>query len=219
LERTTQDVLAFSAEQVCRLTRLSIRQLRYWDDTEFFSPEYAPGYPKRFFSRVYSFRDVVGLYTIAILRKRYHFPLQKLRRVGEYLHRYHDTPWSSLTLYVAGREIVFKEPGKSFNLLTAQAGQYVFPIELEEVARKVEAKATRLRNRRPSQIGQIERNRYVVHNAPVLAGTRVPTAAVWNLREAGYSTQAIIREFPRLRSRDVDVAVQYEEERRHRKTG
>jgi hypothetical protein len=53
---------------------------------------------------------VVGLYTIGLLRKKYRFPLQKLRAVGKYLLQHHDTPWSSLTLYVAGRDIVFRDP-------------------------------------------------------------------------------------------------------------
>src|SRR2546426_12208594 len=101
------DVLAFSAEQVCRLTGLSLRQLRYWDHTEFFSPEHGSDYGYGAFSRIYTFRDVVGLYTIAILRKKFAFSLQKLRTVGRYLNKHHDTPWSSLTLFVAGREIVF----------------------------------------------------------------------------------------------------------------
>jgi hypothetical protein len=35
-----QVVSIFSAEQVCRLTGLSARQLRYWDLTGFFSPTY-----------------------------------------------------------------------------------------------------------------------------------------------------------------------------------
>src|SRR6266404_2158737 len=103
-------ILAFSTDQVRSLTRLSVRQLRYWDTTGFFSPEYAPGYSYGVFSRVYSFRDVVGLYTIGLLRKRYKFPLQKLRQVGAYLHDHHETPWASLALYVVGQDIVFRDP-------------------------------------------------------------------------------------------------------------
>jgi len=53
-------ILAFSADDVCRVTGLSQRQLAYWDKTGFFAPEFAS--PKeRPFARVYSFRDVVGL--------------------------------------------------------------------------------------------------------------------------------------------------------------
>jgi hypothetical protein len=36
------------------------------------------------------------------------------------------------------------------------------------------------------QIGQFEQTLYVVHNAHVLAGTRIPTRAVWTLNVAAY---------------------------------
>jgi uncharacterized protein (DUF433 family) len=209
-------VLAFSAEQVCRLTDLSSRQLRYWDDTGFFSPEYAPGYPRAAYSRVYSFRDVVSLSAIGLLRKKFEFPIQKLRQVGAYLRRYHDTPWASLALYVAGGDIVFRHPHDPDSYSSALSpGQEVFPIELEALARTVSEKAQSLKARSSEQIGKVLRNRFVVHNMPVLAGTRVPTAAVWNLHEAGYTTERIIEEYPRLAAQDVAAAIQYEKRRRH----
>jgi uncharacterized protein (DUF433 family) len=220
LSHAPASVLAFSTDQVCRLTELSVRQLRYWDQTGFFSPEYAPGYPRAAYSRVYSFRDVVGLSAIGLLRRKFEFPLQKLRQVGAYLHRYHDTPWASLALYVAGHEIIFRHPDGADTFMSAVSpGQKVFPIEMQAVAQAVEEKAEKLKARRPDQIGKIERNRFVVHNMPVLAGTRVPTAAIWNLHGADYSTERIIGEFPRLSPEDVTAAIQYEKRRRQRKAG
>lgn len=209
---------AFSAQQVCRLTGLSLRQLAYWDATEFFEPEYAPGYAYGAFSRVYSFRDVVGLYTIGLLRKRFKFPLQKLRTVGQYLRQYDEAPWSALALYVQGGDIVFRHPSNPEEYSSAvKVGQRVFPLEMETVVRHVEMRANRLRWRRRHQIGKITRNRYIVHNAAVLAGTRIPTSAVWNLHSAGYDTEAIIREYPRLRHADVDAALAYEKKKRRDK--
>src|SRR5919198_170047 len=67
-DESAVEVLAFSSDQVCRLRDLSPRQVRYWDETRFFSPEYAPGYARAAYSRVYSFRDVVGLSAIGLLR-------------------------------------------------------------------------------------------------------------------------------------------------------
>jgi uncharacterized protein (DUF433 family) len=208
-------IVAFSAHQVSSLTRLSLRQLSYWDSTGFFSPEYAPGYSGAF-CRVYSFRDVVGLYTIGLLRKEYGFPLQKLRKVGEYLHRYHETPWASLALFVTGREIVFRDPANPSSYLGAalDPGQSVIAIELKELARRVDTATRQLRARRPAMLGKITRNRYVVHNAPVLAGTRIPTAAVWELHTAGYSERQILREYPRLRVADIESALSYESRKR-----
>jgi len=212
------EYFAFSADQVRRLTGLSLRQLTYWDATEFFAPEYAPGYTYGPFSRVYSFRDVVGLYTIGLLRKKFKFSLQKLRSVGQYLRRYDDAPWSALALYVQAGDIVFRHPSDPGEYASAlKPGQRVFPMEMELVARHVEVRANRLRWRRSHQIGKITRKRYVVHNAAVLAGTRIPTRAVWNLHVAGYDAEAIIREYPRLRPADVEAALTYERKRRRAK--
>lgn len=208
---------AFSANQVSRLTGLSPRQLAYWDTTDFFEPEYAPGYAYGPFSRVYSFRDVVGLYTIGLLRKRFKFPLQKLRIVGQYLRQYADAPWSALELYVQAGDIVLKHPGRDEYSSAVKPGQRVFPLKMEMVAQHVELRANRLRWRRSHQIGKITRNRYIVHNAAVLAGTRIPTSAVWNLNAAGYDTEAIIREYPRLRPADVVAALAYEKTKRRAK--
>src|SRR5437016_3725980 len=109
--------LAFSAKQVCRLTGLSLGQLRYWDETAFFSPEQVSEEGRYgAYSKIYSFRDVVGLYTIALLRKQHRFSLQELRPVGEYLHRYHDTPWASLAFYVAGHSAYFRDPANPESL-------------------------------------------------------------------------------------------------------
>src|SRR5262245_1789784 len=147
MEASDPSVLYFSANQVCRLTDLSLAQLRYWDQTFFFSPEYS-GERVGAFAHVYSFRDVVGLYTIGLLRKRHGFPLQQLRPVGEFLRRFHDAPWSSLTLYVTGRDIAFMALGDSGALLSARLspGQTLLEttLNLERVARHVEAKARRL---------------------------------------------------------------------------
>src|SRR4051794_10446481 len=103
------ELLAFTTEHVCRLTSLSVGQVRYWDKTGFFSPTRMDGV-RRAFSRIYSFRDVVGLRTISILRNEHHVPLQQLRRIGEWLRAHHETPWSSLRFGLAGKEIVFFDP-------------------------------------------------------------------------------------------------------------
>ena len=63
-----------TAENVCRLTGLSARQLAYWDATDFFSPELLDEHRRR----------------------AYRIPLQELRRVGEWLQSHHASPWSSL---------------------------------------------------------------------------------------------------------------------------
>ena len=204
------ELVAFTAEHVCRLTGLSARQVTYWDDTEFFSPTLVDGYRKRAFGRIYSFRDLVGLRTIAILRKQHKIPLQELRRVGEWLQDHHDTPWSSLRFALAGRRVVFFDPDAGVAVEPRGKGQQVLDIALEPIANEMRKAAARLRERGPDQIGQIVRNRYVVHNAWTLAGTRIPTNAIWNLRQAGHDTDAILKEYPRLTAKDIDAALEFE---------
>jgi uncharacterized protein (DUF433 family) len=206
------ELLAFTAEHVARLTGLSERQLRYWDETGFFVPTLLHDHRQRTFGRIYSFRDVVGLRVIAILRKK--VPLQELRRVGEWLHHHeHDTPWSSLRLALAGRQVVFFEPSTGRPVVPRGIGQYVMEVDLEPIANEMRGESAKLRERSSEQLGQIVRNRYVVHNAYVISGTRIPTKAIWRFHSEGYSCQEIIREYPRLTADDVRAAIEFETQR------
>ena len=207
------ELAAFTAEHVCKLTGLSPRQLGYWDQTEFFSPTLLHEHSRRAFGRIYSFRDLVGLRTIGILRKVHQIPLQELRHVGAWLLSQHETPWSSLSFALKGRKVVFHDPVSHSIVEPRGAGQEVLPIALEPIANEMRDAAARLRDRQTEQFGQISRNRYVVHNAWVIAGTRIPTSAVWNFHQAGYSTDAIIREYPRLTPADIVAAIDFERSR------
>lgn len=90
---------------------------------------------------------------------------------------------------------------------------------MEKIANEMSAAAAQLKERKPEEVGKITRQRFVVHNASVLAGTRVPTSAVWNLHEAGYSAPEIIREYPRLKAEDIDAAIAHEEGRKAKQAG
>jgi DNA-binding transcriptional MerR regulator len=205
------ELLAFTTEHVCRLTGLSARQVRYWDDTGFFSPTLVHGV-RRSFSRIYSFRDVVGLRTIAVLRKR--VPLQELRRVGEWLRSHYETPWASLRFGLAGKRIVFFDPLSGVAVEARDGEQTHADIALEPIANEMQRAAEKLRERKADDHGHIVRHRNVVHNAFTLAGTRVPTEAVWSFHKAGYKTAAIIAEFPRLTAKDVKAAIAFEAKRK-----
>jgi DNA-binding transcriptional MerR regulator len=208
-------IWAFSAGDVCRLTGLSLGQLRYWDRTRFFCPQYASDNRRDPFSRVYSFRDLVGLETLATLRKIYKVPLQELRKVNLWPHEQYETatPWASFTFAVEGHKVfVESQPNQPF--VETVSGQEVVLVHLREVARRLERRIGQLRMRARREIGAIERHRFVARNAHVLAGTRIPTLAVWQLHEAGYKPRAIIREFPTLKLRDVNAAIAFEQRRR-----
>lgn len=151
---------------------------------------------------------------IALLRNKHRVPLQELRRVGAWLRDKHSTPWSSLRFALQGRRVVFMDPLRDVAVEPRGAGQEVLSIALEPIANEMRTAAAKLRERRSDQIGQIVRNRYVVHNAWVVAGTRIPTEAIWHFHAAGYTTADIIKEYPRLTRKDVRAAIAFEKERK-----
>ncbi len=214
-----RDFPAYSVDQVCQLSGLTRRQIAYWNQTGFFSPTYAVESPRTPYNRVYSFKDVVGLRTIARLRNTPHsIHLQELHRVATWLSQHPAESWPSLAFYVAGKHVYFEDPESGARLAARPSAQTVLPIAMARIISETRAGIASLRERGPDTIGRIEKHRYVVHNVPVLAGTRIPTKAVWNLSKAGYDTANIIREYPRLRTEDVEAALAYET-KRHTRAG
>ena len=88
-------------------------------------------------------------------------------------------------------------------------------MALEPIADDMRTASAKLRERAKAEIEQIRRNRYVVHNAWVVAGTQDPDRRrSWNFHAAGYDTAAISREYPRLTPKDVRAAVSFERRRK-----
>src|SRR5262245_30993806 len=144
--------LGFTAEQTSKVTGLTMRQLSYWSRTGFFNPEADSG--NRAYGKVYSFRDLVVLRAIGILRNTYRVPLQELRKVGQWLGREHSSPWSSLRLFIAGRQVYFEKPASGAIVAAGPSRQSVMPLELVTVAKDTEAEVTRLQSRGPQDIGE-----------------------------------------------------------------
>jgi DNA-binding transcriptional MerR regulator len=197
---------AFGEEHVERLTGLTRRQLRCWAKTGFFKPSYEVGGV-----RVYTFRDLVALRTLGLLRREHGVSLQHLREVAERLSHLHPDLWLQKTLYVLDKRVVFDDDSSGLRLEPA-SGQIVADVPLRRVMGNVENAARALRDRPPEQIGKVERPRSIAHNAWIVAGTRIPTRAVKRFHDAGYSIKAIIREYPSLTEADVRAALAHEEE-------
>jgi uncharacterized protein (DUF433 family) len=200
------EIQAFTADQVCRLTGLSRAQLGHWDRTRFFVPRYVDTEGGRAYGRVYSFRDVVGLRTLAVLRNEHDVSLQQLRKVGAQLAQMEEAPWASLRFYLAGREVVFENPSTGKLEAARPGSQTVLELDLEPIARAVQDRVSELRRRSPKQLGHVTRHRHVVQNTPVMDGTRIPVAAIRSLSAAGLDVDAIVREYPRLAPEDVRAA-------------
>lgn len=200
-------VSAFSADQVHRLTGLSVHQLRDWDTSGFFAPSFAAEKRRTPYSRIYSFDDVVGLRTLKILRSEHRIPLPQLRKVAKKLMEYAGKPWSELTLYVLNGEVHYLNP-QTLKVEGAVTGQYASLVPISNVVEEMREKANRLRRRADEQKGKIERHRFVVHNQPIVAGTRIPISAIRNFADAGYTHEQIRRQYPSLSTADIQAALE-----------
>jgi len=207
-------ILAFSPDQARSLTGLSDRQLRYWDETGFFSPAIREEIKYSPYARVYSFRDVVGLRALAVMRKKYGVPLQTLRKVGAYLSDRYEEPWSSLSFYIVGKEVFYQEDEAVKR--ADDTGQTVLTFALIRVESDLRTGMRALQRRSPAQVGHITRNRYVASNQYVLDGTRIPTEAIWEFHDAGYDEPAIRGEYGHLSLEDIRAAIAFERRRRRK---
>lgn len=199
-------IAAFSEEHVQHLTKLSKGGLRYWDKTGFFAPAYRDENPRVPFSRVYSFRDIVALGTLEMLRVQNNVPLQQLRKVAQKLSHLKEDLWTNTTLWVLNRKVIFQEPG-STRPQEVVSGQYVLGIELNRVISDTQRDVETMRKRAPEQIGHLSRTRGISRNALVVAGTRIRVASIKRLHEDGYTTAQIIAEYPDLTEADVAAAI------------
>lgn len=195
-------ITAFSVDHASRVTGLSKARLTRWDKLGFFSPERVDtedqGNP---YSRIYSFTDLVGLRTLAVLTDKYRVPLSELTNAARELKKRVNRPWSDIPLAVLKRKVVFDLDTRPVNVTD---GQYAIKnIPLSTIASEVSSRAAELRNRDKALHGTAERHKFVAHNALVLAGTRIPVTAIRSFINSGYSDRAIIKEYPTLTKTDI----------------
>ncbi|MGD1935904.1 MAG: DUF433 domain-containing protein [Candidatus Phaeomarinobacter sp.] len=195
---------------MCRLTGLTRGQLRSWDRAGFFQPRYAYDDRSRPYSRVYSFRDVVGLKTISVLRNDHRVSVQELKKVAKELIRKGYKHWADTKLYVVKKQVYFQHPGTT-EVEGVWDGQLAM-LPIINVIDDVKAAVHKLSVRSSADRCKVERHKFVARNSPVVAGTRIPTASVRRYYEAGYSVDEIISEYPSLTKKDVRAALKYEEQ-------
>jgi uncharacterized protein (DUF433 family) len=199
-------VTAFTEDQVVRLTGISKGQLHYWDNTKFYRPSLAYENRRVASSRIYSFRDVVCLRVLNAIRNESDVPLPRLRQVKLKLQHLGEDLWAKTTLYVLNRNVVFFNPDtdRKEDVVT---GQIVLEIPLKVVSGDMQKAVQRLHRRDKAFIGQFERHRSVLSNQEVIAGTRIPVRSVKAFANAGYSVDAIQKEYPTLTRQDIQAAI------------
>ena len=203
-------IAAFTEDQAARLTGITRSQLRYWDRTGFFAPSMAWRDQGTAYGRLYSFRDLGSLRVLNDLRNRGKVPLPHLREVKKKLAHLGDDLWARTTLYVLNRKVVFWNPDEDARE-EVLSGQATLDIPLRLVRDSLEEDVRKMRDRDESMVGRIDRHKSVVHNAPVIAGTRIPVKSIRTFAKAGYSTEEILREYPTLTARDIQAAIAFEE--------
>jgi|HubBroStandDraft_4_1064222.scaffolds.fasta_scaffold04049_6 uncharacterized protein (DUF433 family) len=208
---TRHVIAAFSEEQTEKLTGITKSQLRYWDNTGFYSPSYTEENRRITFSRVYSFKDIVALRVLNVLRNQFGCSLQHLRDVSARLRALDNNTdrWIDTRLYPLNKRVIWYEPGSELPQEVA-SGQYVSAVVLNDVVQTTKQAVDNLQGKR-TRFGSVEKSRYVMRNAAVISGTRIPVNTIKRFAEAGYTVQQIITEYPDLTEQDVQAAIQYKE--------
>lgn len=207
-DKTPSVIMAFTEDQVKRLTGVSVHQLRHWDRTGFFAPSLGYENRRQAYSRLYSFRDLVCLKILNALRNDAKVPLGHLRGAKERLAHLGDDVWSKTVLYVLNRSVVFdnlETQGKEEVI----SGQGVLQIPLKVITGDMKVAVEKLNRRDKSSICKIESKRGIANSRPVIAGTRIPVDSIMAFAEAGYTAYEIRREYPTLAAEDIAAALRY----------
>lgn len=206
---STAIIGAFSEEQVSKLTGLSHAQLRAWNRRRFIRPEFKAGdNPRRPFTYIYSFKDLLKLRVLNQLRNIYNVPMKELERVERELSGMGDEKWTSQRLWVHNRKVVFEEP-ESSRKREISTKQFVAEIPLEVVTTDARSDIARLNRRDAGDIGKIVKQRHLHASDAVFAGTRIPVEAVLGYLDAGYRDDAIMERLPDIEAADIAAARGY----------
>lgn len=181
------------------LTGLSEDQVGSWRRDGFYIPHYPSG--------LYSFRDIVGLRTLAILRNDRNISRQKLKRFGEWLMERYDEPWSTLRFATDGDEVVLLEDDERMVSASPPGQGHLAPFPVDKVELAMRTRALETSRRAADELGEISRRRGVQGGRACVAGTRIPTSAIMEFHRAGYTAAEIVAEYPGLTEGDVEAAI------------
>ncbi len=203
------ELIAFPDTRAAKLARVSMRRLRYWEETNLVRPSIKRQLSPRNTVRLYSFQDLLSLLVVAELRTERDMSLQHIRRVVQHLRsRGYEAPLRELkfaTFGREGREIYFQHPDGSW-----EGDLRPDQIVLEKVLRldPLRARINQAVRRPAKDAGRVVTLRGVHASAPVFAGTRIRVSTVQDYLQHGYGTDAILEAFPDLRAADVEKARQ-----------
>jgi len=160
--------------------------------------------------RLSDFIDRVCLGVLAKLRSK--VLDDELRRIQPPLRQGAVEGWTYVQIVVRNRRLVWA--GSDADTATTSVASIT--VDVGQGARELHAEIERRRDRGPEVIGKVVRSRTVLGNAWVIAGTRIPTETLWSFHEAGFDTDATIKQYPHLTPEDVQAAMEHERRLRER---
>lgn len=193
---------AFTQDRVMRLTGLSRRQINYWSTTDLLKPSVDERLTPNRPIRLYNFRDMLSLLAIAKLRNE--LSLQAVRTVVAHVRARNFEP-SEVRFVVDGPRVYFQLPDGNWESGFQPGQGVIYTLELEPIR----VLANDAMRRDPASIGKVERRRGALGSKPLIAGTRVPVAAVRRYLERGATTAEILEAYPALEPEDVEAARTY----------
>jgi uncharacterized protein (DUF433 family)/DNA-binding transcriptional MerR regulator len=200
---------AFSETDAAKLTGLTVGQLRAWNSKGFMKPSFFESNLRLPYGKIYSFRDIVSLRVLGQLRNKHKVSLQHLRQVSDNLAHLGDARWIATTLYVLGKRVVLTDPTDE-QRKEVVSGQRVFDIPLRVVVEDTRKAIADMNRRSDAQTGKVVHGKFTLQNEPVFEGTRIPVATIKRYLDAGFTTAAIIAEFPDITLQDIKVASSFE---------
>jgi DNA-binding transcriptional MerR regulator len=198
---------AFTSEKVVALTRLSKRQLQYWDEQGFLSPSLSSrrGKGRR---RLYDFRDLVSLRAAADLRRE-GISLQLIRKVVKHLRELdYASPLAELRFWTSGGRLYFSEAGtiREGRRPAQTIAEIVVPFA--EIVRELEESIESIERARA--VGKVERRRGALGSKALIAGTRITVESIQRLHADGADEAEILEMYPDLVREDVEAALAQE---------
>lgn len=205
MPKVSRIVQAFTDEQASRLARISLGQIRYWDQTRFFEPSIGFENRRVAFSRIYSFDDVVALRVLGELRNHYDVPLQHLRRVRDKYQMEKDD-WRTEELFVHKKRVYFKN--ERGNFVNSDTEEETLPhIPLPRVIADVRGDAEYLHIRPIEVTGKKVKSKRIARSTEVFEGTRIPIDMVKEYYDEGLGVEEILNDYPTLTDEDISAAI------------
>lgn len=190
--------------EASRVTDVSEQQIRTWHAAKILTPFLVTESSRRGRVRLFDFVDLVVLRVLAQLRGK--VPNDDLRKVQGALRTRAQKDWSDLRFVVDNHRLSILDDAEQ----AANLGTDAMRVDVGRVATELRWDIERSRTRGPDVVGKIVRDPAVMGGAWVIAGTRIPTEAVWSFHEAGYDTEAIIQQYPRLVPDDIAASIAHE---------